>query len=346
MKENSSKTVILVQAPADIPFALDIISKEALSDIYVYAINVENSYTLLKALLNNKIFIEYIPYPFVGYTSIKKIRRARREFKLAWNKYFETRDFHGAVVYFFSRFEDSFTSFLIEQFYRRKQTDFFYINHYDPKDLTIHAKDIIRSLILNPILFYITRGSFRITYRGKFPELNTHHYKVNERTTSIEHVNLTPFLFSIGRKPAVLFLVNPRYDGCCYDYDDFVKTIRSISERLKSKGVTIYIKGHPRMGLPKELEGFYDERIENYVISELIDYSNFSLIIGCESTAIAHAALIKENGVVSILPMLKVVNKVSYEMILKHICSQSDNKVVLATNEDDILAIYDRCSNQ
>ena len=60
MKENISKVIILVQAPADIPFALDLIAKYKSSQIHVYVINVENNYKLLKLILGDDIHIEYI----------------------------------------------------------------------------------------------------------------------------------------------------------------------------------------------------------------------------------------------------------------------------------------------
>ena len=75
MKENFSKVIILVQAPADIPFALDLITKYNSFPIHVYVLNVENNYKLLKHLFGDDIHIEYIPYPFVGYTSLKKNKK-------------------------------------------------------------------------------------------------------------------------------------------------------------------------------------------------------------------------------------------------------------------------------
>lgn len=345
MKKDFSKIVVLVQAPADIPYALDIIQRHKSSDIHVYAINVENIYKLLKKVLETKIHLEFIPYPFVGYNSVNKIRRTKKEFYQLWKSRFETNDYNGAGVFFFSRFEDSFTCFLIEQFNRRKNVCINYINHYDPKGLKIRLKDTFRCLIFNPVLYYITGASFKITYWGKYPELNVNNYHIKEQVADIAHLDLTPYLFSVGKQPAVLYLVNPKYDGCCYDFDDYVQKIKSISDGLRSKGVTIYIKGHPRMGLPKELDGVYDERIEDFVISELIDYSKFRLVVGCESTAIAHAALQKTNGVVSILDMLKPANKENFERVRSHICNQSENKVLLVNNIEEILDVYESSSN-
>ena len=83
MKENISKVIILVQAPADIPFALDLITKYDSSQILVYVINVENNYKLLKLLLGDDIHIKYIPYPYIGYTSLKGIRRTKKATRTA-----------------------------------------------------------------------------------------------------------------------------------------------------------------------------------------------------------------------------------------------------------------------
>ena len=346
MKEDFSKIIILVQAPADIPYALDIIQRHKSSAIYVYAINVENIYKLLKTLLNEKIQLEYIPYPFVGYNSLGKIIKTRKEFVQAWNQHFKTIAKQCLDAYFFSKFEDAFTAFVIGRFSTSKGINIHYINHYDSPMRTIGLRDYVRSIIFNVILYFITRSHFKITYWGKYPELDVAYYKnIDEQKIDIADIDLTQYLYSIDRQPAILFLVNPKYDVCGYDYEDYIELIKIIAHRLKNKGLVIYMKGHPRMGLPIELAGVYDERIEDYVISELIDYTKFKLIIGCESTSIAHAALKMNGTAISILKMIKVINDVKINRQYNYLCNQSRGRVVFVKTVEEIINIYESSSD-
>ena len=346
MKENSSKIVILVQAPADIPYVLDIVSKHEGAELFVYVIQVENNYKLLKLLIADKVHLEYIPYPFIGYNSIKKILRSKKEFSNIWNKQFKTISKQSSDVFFFSIFEDAFTGYLIGRLSRNKHVNIHYVNHYNPPKSSLRFNDILRCIVFNTVLFYITRAYFSITYWGKFPKLSLKHYKnIVEEKKELVSLDLNSFLFSVERLPAALFLVNPRYDVCGFDFDDSIEKLKQTAIALKKMGLIIYVKGHPRMGLPKELSGVYDERIEDYVISELIDYSKFSIIVGCESTAIAHAALEKKNATVSILPMLKIVNEEKFRRSNEYLKTQSHNNIRFVKTIDEILSIYENRSN-
>ena len=341
MKENFSKVIILVQAPADIPFALDLITKYNSFPIHVYVLNVENNYKLLKHLFGDDIHIEYIPYPFVGYTSLKKIKRTKIEFKQKWNEHFEPINYNNTCVFFFSRFEDPFTCYLINKVSSREVSEIQYINHYDTSIHTIRIQDFFRCVFFNIVLYYITRAIFKITDWGKFPELDVAHYKnIEEKKIKITDINLVRYSQINYKQPAALFLVNPNYNGGAYDYVDYILKIKGIAIALKEKGAFIYVKGHPRMGLPEELDGIYDERIEDYIISELIDYSKFKIIIGCESTAIAHAAIEKKGATVSILNMLNVIDEVKVYRKQDYLRTQSHNLILFVNTTDVILNLY------
>lgn len=340
MSKNIFKKAILIQAPADIPYALDIISKQKVSELIVFVINVENNYKLLKKILEKEIRLEYIPYPFVGFNSIRKVLKTRKDFGAVWDRLFDTVYNQISDVYFFSRFEDPFVDFLIARFSKKQRIKIHYVNHYDPDNFKLKFKDVVRSIIFNPVLSFITGARFKITH-WQYPELDVKRYKcIDVQIPDISTINNSRYLFSVNKNESVLLLVNPKYNNCFFDFDHYITVLKSIITALKELGTHIYIKGHPRMGLPKELEGLYDEIIEDFVISELIDYSCFSLVIGCESTAIAHASLKKHGRTVSILNLLQIVDYKQADDFKRHLVDQSNNQLLFVNTINEIVDLY------
>ena len=237
---------------------------------------------------------------------------------------------------------------MIERIASKDDVKIMYINHYDPPTQKIKGSDLLHGIIYNTILYYITHANYKIACRRKRPELDISHYKnMYEQKTDLTRVKIDPFLLTVKKTPAVLFLVNPcyNYNGGAYDYEDYILKIKTIASALKEKGAFIYIKGHPRMGSPRELEGFYDEKIDDFVISELINYTRFSIVVGCESTAIANAALEKKTVVVSIIDLLKSTNNEKIHFFKQYLNELSHNNIHFVSSIGDILCLYEQKVN-
>jgi hypothetical protein len=139
-----------------------------------------------------------------------------------------------------------------------------------------------------------------------------------------------PSAVSAGRNSILLF------PGC----EALTKNLRQLTEeviqRLKTAGADIFVKPHPRLGCPAWLLGSGVKQIPKHVPAEFLDLSSFSGVVGCESTALAEAAVCGKIPCVSLIDLLDYHNPSSAHFYKEYVSKYSDGKVVFAETLEQV----------
>ncbi len=133
-------------------------------------------------------------------------------------------------------------------------------------------------------------------------------------------------------KNSALLLFNPTSNGVM-DENDYSKYLTGLVDRLQDNGITVYTKGHPRMGLNTILEKKCDVVIQDFIPSEFIDMSSFRFIIGLWSTSIANASKMYPGRVFS---MLKCFPCKDYKLAQDYLKKQSNDTLLFPEKIDTI----------
>lgn len=301
------------------------------SHIVICVINVYNNYKLLKYLnLNADIFfIDSIHYSLFKkpISFYKKLREYSTFFyKEVLNRYLFDK------VYYFSSFDDFITSYLIIKFFNR--TKIIFIDHYD----YIEQYHRINENIFWKIKLYAYKHLFNLKFRHQITtrgnlEFFYQDYNIARKTIAGNVIETSLCLYKIDSKyntvkPKCLFYV---------DSDMGIPIQQSIIKILQQKYYVV-IKGHPRKGTPNELVQIADGIIDEFIIGELLNKSNFDIIIGFYTTAIAIDAK-QHNRVYSLVYLIDKNDFIKENIfsLISYLDVLSDNKIKYIKNFQDIL---------
>lgn len=333
INNKESVRLILIQAPADVLYALQLMELYRTSRLIFYVLNVHNVYKMLQMLNLKDCEIYFIPYPNINLRSLKKCLNTKRTLRDIWKNHFLHHCKEIDYLHFFSRYEDPLASFIITTFIKKNHTlKVIYNDHYDPQHIVPTFTGGLKSFVKNLVLQWLTESRFELV-DVKYPEFKVRAYKrIEYKPMQYSADVLRKYKYKIQDSKSVLFLLNPLFSNS--DKDDIcLDVITKIVSELKKLGYISYIKGHPRMGCSEEYRKIMDKELECYILSELIDYDLFEYVIGVDSTAVAHAALERKSKTYSILDMVHCYN---YELVRSHLIEQSKNHLKFITNINDL----------
>ena len=310
---NINFDIIIIQASGDVLHGLNIIQNHKNPEfVIVLVINVENIYDYLNSLNLNIFKILFIPYLLVNfrnpYTIIKEKIRLQTYFKRYFSK-LKVRN-----VTFFSKYEDWLTGFFLHNFNKYNNILINYCPYYDNSDeLHIEINTSIKRKLYLYILKFITNVDFVFKYANKFPEFPINNYP----NILLKSINLTPvlnkrYLFKIKDNPhnSALFLLS-NCDNTIFDPDSFFKIVNSTFKNFENKNFKIYLKGHPRLGLPNEFLNNNYTIIPSFIPSECLELNNFKYIIGIESYSLCYFA--RQNKEIICCSLMNLIKSNSFE---------------------------------
>lgn len=317
--------VIICQAPADVQYAIDIYKKNIARGATIIVINVLNVFLFFNSLNLENTKIYFIPYKLLTYKNVISLIKERRRLRKLWNEY--RTFFVNSDVYFFSVFEDWITAYLLDKAGENSNNSIYYCNHYDNSSIYIRKKVSLGNWVRLTFLKYLTGVSFRGNISEKFPE-----YCVPENCESIipHHDHNKEFCYKVKEgKNCILFLSAP--DGQLYTNDSYINTVLMVLDELRSASYIIYIKAHPRVGIQNELTEIDANIIPEYIPSEFIDATSFTLCLGFESTSLASFAY---DGVktYSLLPLLQIMHKEQFNVIKEYLHKMSKCKIAFVSD--------------
>lgn len=331
----SSNINIFCQAPGDLIHSIALYDKYKFnSKITIYCINTKSTYEYFKSL-KLKIKLVYIPYNiFISSKNPLSVFIARNKLLKLYNSHLLLKS--NETVYFFSIWFDWITFYLIGKL--SKENEIIYYSHYKSVSeigkLNFSLKEKYQLY-----LHYLATGiKFKFT-----EETNTKRllflYKAfgikKKIAADVNHTLLEPYLLKFNNLNlnSILLIESKIEFGSIFI--DYKTEMSNLFSYLKKKGFKIYIKGHPRLGLTKELEKMSDYIIPNQIPSELLDIKKFSKIIGVDSYSLAYLSKIR-HSVYSVINILSVSNKNEKNRIQNYLATNSDNKIIFPNKIDEL----------
>lgn len=334
---------LFCQAPADIPHILkkhDELSIEKGAHIEICCFNSIACYDCL-ASLNLNAIIKYIPFfvfPFKkkvwNLLFLQSIAISKLSEQDIWKK--------DVVIYFTSIYDDPSTAFYLHLFHKKMQAKLNYLNHYDNnQNITVATNVTKKEYVVRLLLKYFTGICFEyrtMSNRWNVLRFPKECYEIIEHKPNLDLAVCRKYAYHINNKTskAVLLFASPNREQKFISDEEYMDLHVRIVNYLKDKGYMVYVKGHPRIGTPIEISSIVDGEIPQYISSELIELSDFSLCVGFITIALASAAKMKIIPVFSFLPLASNTHSDIYDSYLSYIEQSGDGSIKLIHSLDDL----------
>jgi hypothetical protein len=337
IENKNTVNIIIFQAPGDIAYGLDIYRKQESESKFIFlVINVKNVFEFLISLNLKNAQIIFIPYKLLILRNPIKIIKEKLRISNLQKKNFSDKNINE--VYFFSRYEDWLTGAFLYYFNKKKFSTLNYCSYYDNSEfLHNEIKPTYRKKIYVQILKYITGVTFKVKYLNKFPEFPIDHptIKVNIKSfQSFPEIQKEYLYFPktrAGSLYAIFFLSD--CDTTIFDYDSYINVVNQTIEHFKINNISIFIKGHPRLGLPIQLKLKDCIILPSYIPSEFIATNKIKYFIGVETYSLCFFAKNNYNSKsLSLINLIKANDLEKYNFFINYLKMNSDNKILFPTN--------------
>lgn len=328
---NKSKLIIFCQAPADLPYTLDLYEKYKEShSIYLFVINVKGMYRFL-SYLNLKIEkLAFIPYSLTNLKKIQQFVSEKNRINNLWKEHFS--EINYAEVYFFSRFEDWLTSAFIKRLSQNNTIIINYINHYDNSSSLFQKKEKVtfKLKIYLFMLKVLTGVNFKAIIKQKLPEFPVEEYIIKELQIDINPDILIKYQYKFdfceNEKPNLLFFISP-CENTIFNSTYYNDKLIAIILLFRDTGFNVIIKGHPRLGTPKLISEIIDFEIPDYVPGEFLSIKTINLCIGLSTTTICYYSKNTALPTYSIIKLFPYSNKELFDVAIEYLDQQSKGKM-------------------
>lgn len=306
------ETCIFFQAPAELSYVIQLYDEyKDKAKITIVVVNVYSNYEFIKSLNLTGATIFFCETPVIK-RNILTIPSIRKSIGYFGELHFAS--FTEGDVFFFSASFDWISAYFIKRFCSIKRIKVHYAGFNTTeivlkeayKEGEINKGLSLKNYIYILLLKLITGIWFDFYKRFNciaFPyfKYGIKHEPIQLRTDCIE-----PYKYEIpgnDYKNVLLFTTTWAYEG--EEIKSLVdEKICEIIKEIQNWGYRVVAKGHPRLGLAKNIEKIVDCVLPNHVPAEFIDVSRVKMIIGLNSAAIIHYAKYSNVEVVSLLKML------------------------------------------
>ncbi|MCR8667203.1 hypothetical protein NO995_05885 [Aestuariibaculum sp. M13] len=325
-----NKIIIFCQASADLLYTLDLLKKY--DQAIVYVINVTSNYDFLVSLNLRHVEVIYLPYIKFSFFDPYSILNARNQIKQKWADLF--KNYSGEEIIFFSTSYDWFTASMVSRL--SKSNNIRYYNHYDHLT-SLQGEDSfsLKRIIKREIFKFITNTRFKALSKVNFPKFDYEFYNINKEDIVVKPDIPQELLYGPkeeGNK--VLFFISPAE----IDYltkESFLELMQ-ILIRIKEKGYRLVVKGHPRLGEPKQFIEMADIIIPKSIPSEFLNYNCYDFVLGVTSAALCYPAEKELNIVFSLTDKLVFKDKAKQKGFKDYINNYSRNRVLFNMDMDKL----------
>ncbi|MCW3805812.1 hypothetical protein [Plebeiibacterium marinum] len=323
--------LIFIQAAGDTVYAMDLLEKNKGKRIHLCVVNVANVYKHLKDLSLDNLVVEFFPYVNLHHKNPISIYNAKRSTNKIYRDKFKNNQYREIV--FFSRFFDWFTTTVIAKYLKSNKVKIRYLNYNDfvavksDEELTITSKGYFARQYYISIVKLITGVRYLSRYKTRTIEFDHEYYKIESEIIK-EAVNVPEeykVRFDFLCANTILFMISPVEL-------DFItlgakREIELFLRGLGESGYKPVVKGHPRLGIPKELKESFEGVVPCEIPIELIDLTNVKFVLGIVSSGLCTLVQEKDIQVFSLLNVLEFKKQEVVEGYKKFLIERSDNKI-------------------
>lgn len=342
--------LIIVQASADLRYAFDLINRNKSRKVHLLIVNVESIFKFVKSLDIQQIHVSYIKEIEVNFKKPLSLIRVKRELKSLLSENFSNIRYQK--VYFFSRFHDWITSAIINRIsLENNGTELVYYDHYDTSSVINDSKlkslslENLRNQYFIQVFRFLTGVRMVSRYRKRFIEFNYWDYEIKKIEVKNHPIVVEQFKYCIKDRKCnrILFMLSPSEEEMI-DAKSYVSLV-SIIEMLNDLGFSLYIKGHPRLGIPTKLKKYFSETIPNYVPSEFLNYNNYQLIIGIMSSGLVYPAMHSNIKVIALIELLEFNKKEDQHFFMSFLKEHSKNSILIPESIEKFNELINNVNN-
>ena len=330
------KISIFCQAPGDVIHTLALYHKyRDKADISIYCINVKVIFEFIKSLNLELKQLEFIPYD-INF-SIKKplsIFSARRQIWQRFNKLFRAKN--NETIYFFAIWFDWYSFFFLSQLSSKNKLVFY--KHYQSVTEEGKKKYTLKEKIVLLQYHIITGLKLQFTDEKTVKRLLFPYQEygiASQQPIDIKQNLFKSYLYKTknNSEKSILFFESDleKYQL----FSNYKVEIKIIIQAVQSQGFTVFVKGHPSLGVTKEIEEICNFTIPKEIPAELIDVSPFSCVLGIQSFSMAYFAK-EKHKVVSLVHLLSFVNDSDKKMYIDYLNVNSNHKIEYPKNISDL----------
>lgn len=331
--------IIFCQAPSDIQYFLTLYEKHKNENlISVYVINVENIYNFILSLNLDLYKCIFIPYQNISFKNPLNLISERKRINVLISNNFEK--IKNSNIYFFSIYEDWLTAAFVK--FLSRNNLIYYIDYYDFSADIFTKRKLTLKLKLQKICYkFVTGTSFNFQILEKIPEFDYLKYNIIRITIKLDKTVFERYEYSfiktIGSKN-VIFFISPCENSIFIDsnYDD---TQFKIINEFKLSGWNIFIKGHPRIGIPENILKIGVEEVPSYVPAEFLNLDDFKKIFGIITSSLAHFALNSDIQTYSLINLFQYKEEEYKLVYIQYLVRLSNNKIRIIETYDHLLKI-------
>lgn len=323
-----NKTIIFCQANADLLYTIDLIGKH--KNVIVYVINVKGIYEFLVSLKIKNIKTKFIPYFKFSFFNPKSIYDTRNSLNDLWKNEFSK--YKNCDVFFFSTSYDWLTASCVKRLSLQNKVT--YYNHYDHLTSSIGYNSFSLKRELKKLIFlFITETDFITNSKVNFPKFNYSKYKIILHNILKKPDINKDYLYKVkgGDINKALLLIDP---GEIKNLENSSKLfLISIIKNLKIKKISVFLKGHPRLGEPKIFKSIVNYIIPNNIPSEFINYNCFDFVFGLTSASLCYPAQKQLCNVYSLNNIVSYKDPFLQKKLKDYINEYSGNKIIFDTKK-------------
>ena len=316
-------TVVFVQAPADLIYALGVCERavKPLTSVILVIVNVRSVYDYVVTLnlpVARVAFVPYIlePLPFSPWGLWKARKTLIRQYD----------DLFGGLriecVYFFCALSDAVTPYFLVRL--AMDSPVFLVDHYNIPEIERPgwtAVKAVRAIIKRLLLRAVTGVSFQVLSDGDTTFIPADYGIKNGRISP----SVSYLAIPAGLEAQILILdSNDHYD---LDTADYARQLSTVLNELARQGKSVCLKEHPRAGHSSFLDAFNLRMLPSGCPLELFDLRGFTAAVSISSTALATAA--KQGcAAISLLYVIKFTNEATVRLYREYLDQQSENRIL------------------
>jgi hypothetical protein len=336
--QKSAATVVFIQAPADVAYAITICeaARGSGSAVVLIVVNVRSVYEYLVEAQLPDIVVHFVPYLL---QPMPRWPWSLWGARLALARHFAAAlaDRNIAEAWFFCVDWDAVTPYFLKRL--PFNTQIFLADHYgmtEPREKRWTWKLAVKWFYLR-IVTGIDFGFCRET-------LETGNGKVwrttfDPRVLKAQRVQIAPSFSRFplpGRIQLPFVILMDANDESSSDISGYAEVVAALITELRSRKVDIVLKAHPRTGCSAFLNAFRLPALPAGCPLELFDTSGASAVIGINSLGLAAIAKLGQTAI-SLLDLITFRDEEPRRFWRKWMARHSDQKVLFPRSQSEAL---------
>ncbi len=192
------------------------------------------------------------------------------------------------------------------------------------------VKKIIQEIYSNSMLEFVNNGAI---YNFRFLPEKMYHNILPVFVDNGDIVKKYAYRYSNNNSQTAIIFTEP-YRNNFQSKQNYIETNKAIVNHLHNLNYSVVMKGHPRIGVCKEIEDMVDFIIPSYIPSEFIYMKDYKFAIGFVSTSLCSSC--KDIATFSVINICDITDEIQAENWRQYLIRNSKNSIEFIRSLNDI----------